>query len=222
MFRYCLLLAAALPLAGCAATSTTTHNEPTPVDIANEATINKPFDEVWDGLIANLAKSFFVINNVDKTSRIINVSFSADEPGDLIDCGTSYRTYKQGAFSENYTYKTTDPVSYLYAPPNGLPVLVQRTTALEGRANVYVAPKDQKTEISVNARYIFTVNGIVTQLNEYRQPIGYPATQPPFTKSFETRAPGKFKDDDGTVWGCHSTGALEERILDAAGVKPKP
>jgi len=220
MFRYCLIVAAALPLAGCAASSTSNHINPPSLEIENEATLNKPFDEVWDGMIANLAKSFFVINNVDKTSRIINVSFSADQPGDLIDCGTTTRTYKRGAVSENYSYKTTDPASYLISTPNGMSAAIQRTTSLEGRANIYVAPKDQKTNISVNARYVFTVNGTVTPLNEYGQPVGYPSTQPPFSRSFETKEPGKFTDPDGMSWSCQTNGTLERKILEAAGVKP--
>src|SRR4051794_16801166 len=115
MFRYCLVFAAALPLASCAASSTALHKNPETSKITNEVTINKPFDEVWDKLIAALAKNFFVINNVDKTSHIINVSFSADEPGTLIDCGTSTRTFKRGTSNQTFTYKTTDNAQYVVA-----------------------------------------------------------------------------------------------------------
>lgn len=222
MFRYCLLLAAALPLAGCAASSTTSNVRPEALDIPNEATIDRPFDEAWDGMIANLAKSFFVINNVDKTSRIINVSFSADEPGDLIDCGTSTRTFKRGSFSKTYTYATAHGADFIVATPNGISAEIHRTTGLEGRANVYVAPKDQKTEISVNARYVFTVNNMAQALDEYGRPVGFPSSLPPYTKTFETKQPGEWIDDDGTKWGCQSNGTLERRILEAAGVKAKP
>src|SRR6266446_73629 len=93
-------------ITGCA-TPGTSHLGYAPPEnsakIRNEVVVSKPFDSVWDSFVRNLAKSFYVINNIDKQSRIINVSFATDTPETYADCGISTRTYSRG--DENHTYK---------------------------------------------------------------------------------------------------------------------
>jgi hypothetical protein len=115
------------------------------------------------------------------------------------------------------SYKTAGK----WGPFENLPVIgyVDRKTSLDGRINVYVAPKDNDTIVTVNTRYILTVRssgqqesmsaagGVVAR-------IAIPERQS--TVSFNT---GQIGSAD---WGtpqepghvkCRSTGMLETEIL---------
>ena len=52
-------------------------------------------------------------------------------------------------------------------------VVISRRPSLEGRVNIYVAPQDQNTQVSVNIRYALTikVEGTYTTENRYGTPI---------------------------------------------------
>ena len=58
-------------------------------NVSNTITVNKSKEEVWKELIPQIGKNFFVINNLDKESGIINISYSGD-PERYIDCGEIY------------------------------------------------------------------------------------------------------------------------------------
>lgn len=59
-------------LSGCA-TSTVSYAPPSESNIQNSKQVNQPFDALWDQLIKKLSSDFFVINNIDKNSRLINL-----------------------------------------------------------------------------------------------------------------------------------------------------
>ena len=194
--------------------------------VKNEKIVNRSFDEVWDELVRDLAKSFFVINNIDKASRIINVSFNSETPEKFIDCGKTQRTYSRGKENVEYVYEIAASSSYKTAfaagPYKNLPGtnFVNRRTSLDGRMNIYVAPVAGGTQISVNARYILTVtvSGSYVIENVYGNPIqsGNPPYIAPSTCSFNTNQPNT------CVWGtgqdtqpvtCQSKGVLESEVL---------
>src|SRR5262249_7083662 len=54
---------------------------------ANSKTVAKTKDQVWSALVSGLSAQFFVINNIDKESGLINITYSGD-PELYIDCGT--------------------------------------------------------------------------------------------------------------------------------------
>jgi hypothetical protein len=88
----------AIFITGCATqgVSTYKYTDNAPIQINNELVVSKPQSQVWDILVKELSKSFYVINNIDKESRIINVSFSSNAPSEYVDCGKTHRTYTQG------------------------------------------------------------------------------------------------------------------------------
>jgi hypothetical protein len=51
--------------------------------------VERSKDEVWNELVAGLGAQFFVINNMDKASGFINVSYSGD-PEKYVDGGELY------------------------------------------------------------------------------------------------------------------------------------
>ena len=83
---------------------------------------------------------------------------------------------------------------------------------MEGRINIYVAPSGDQTDISVNARFLFSIHLTYQGMNQYEIPMG-PSASEEFVIDFNTNKPSKF---DGIHVGCKSNGTLEERILDAA------
>jgi hypothetical protein len=214
--------------AGCATpgTSNIGYLPPeNPTKMSNEVVVDKPFESVWDALVRDLAKSFYVINNIEKQSRLINVSFSTDAPETYVDCGTTTRTYARGDENQTYKYNVASSFTYKVAARTGnlnqFPVTrnISRRTVLEGRANIYVAPEGQGTRVSVNARYILSVNtqGVYTVENVYGTPIERGALpQRTFTATFNTNQPTTV--DWGTPGQpmqvtCHSRGRLEHDIL---------
>lgn len=230
--KFFLALIAVLALSACAGPgmSTYKHQEPGAVaDVSNTVIVHAPFDVVWEELVGSLATSFFVINNLSKSSRLINLSFSTDTPEEFITCGTSHRTFKFNGKSHTYTYLTASDSDFKYAAKwgayNNLPLVakVHRDTSLEGRINVYLEPQSSnKTKVSVNAKYIFTVavSGMATGYNAF----GTIQTQHLLpeqsnTISFNTGRTGTMKsptNGDTHSVVCYATGKLEQYILKRA------
>lgn len=130
------LFVLAISVASCATpgTSGRQYRDPIGVEtVANEVVVRLPFSDTWDLLIGQLSKSFFVINNVEKVSRIINVSFSTDKPEEYIDCGTSERTFQYANESQTYTYPVAGSNSFKAAGKWGLTEICHRLLTLTAK-----------------------------------------------------------------------------------------
>lgn len=213
-----LFLLAAL-VAGCASSSTINYEMPETNSIENTAVIDGSFDQVWDRTVRNLSSDFFVINNIDKESRIMNVSFGTSTPTDFIDCGVTNRTFTDGSGGTQSTrYETANSASFWEAYSDnfysGLPMAVERLTSLDGRVNVYIAPlNSNQTEIRVNARYVWEAQVSAQVYDEFQnRPVAPPQTTL-VDVSFNTGQEGR--STSGEVI-CRANGELERRILGAA------
>ena len=220
--QFLSVMALACLTASCATpgTSGSQYRDPTgAATVANESVVRLPFSDTWDLLIGQLAKSFFVINNVEKVSRLINVSFSTNKPEEYIDCGTTERTFQYAKESQTYTYPVARSNSFKVAGKWGsmqhLPTIayIDRKTSLEGRINVYVAPKDNDTIVTVNIRYIFTVRvsgqqEMLSAVGKVVQRISVPEVIS--SVSFNT---GQIGSQEPSLVKCRSTGKLEAEIL---------
>src|SRR3546814_5713784 len=112
-------MAAILLTAGCAAQADLNYRKPTQPSLTNSRTVNAGFEETWDRLVRNLSSEFFVINNIEKASRIINVSFQTDAPERYVDCGVTHRTYTSPTGKKAvYTYGTAGDSVFMYATTN--------------------------------------------------------------------------------------------------------
>lgn len=222
------LVSLAYSATACATPGTSTYRYHDPVAgelIKNELVVKQPFSDTWDTLVGELAKSFFAINNVEKASRIINVSFGTDKPEAYVDYGVAERTFEYGEENSTYKYPIAGSSFYKFAEAwgslNHLPAVssVSRKTSLEGRINIYVAPKDNDTTVTVNARYVLTarVSRQREVMNGYGSVIQRQDVPEKQTSiSFNTGQPGS------ADWGtpsfkanikCRSTGLLESEIL---------
>ncbi len=204
------------------------YQEPKPNSFTNnEVIVDRPFSAVWDALVGELAKSYFVINNVAKESRIINISYFVDNPEEYVDCGRLQRTYHMGEETRNYDYAVAKSNSFKTALAKwggfrNLPadVTIKRKMTLEGRIDIYVAPKEAQTIVTANARYILKVQ--TSGIAQYYNASGIPwrTGQWPSsvnTVSFNTNQAGTAdwgSIDQPIIVKCISNGGLEKEILD--------
>ena len=129
-------------LASCV---TTGYTPPTSKNSAkNTFTINKSYDETYSSLVDVLASTFFAIDNFDKASGLITLSYSAS--GDVskyIDCGNWVNEnplYPNLNFDGKYE-------DYLVRNFND---------SLNGRLNIVVKSiSKNQTKLVVNSRYSF-------------------------------------------------------------------
>ena len=140
------------------------YESPTPQEVENEVFVSMPFAQAWDKLVKELATQFYVINNIDKESRLINASFSSDRPEDYVTGGTTTREFQRNGNVERFSYDPAASSSYKtgwkWGQYNNLPSTGTffRQTSLEGRANIYVAPEGDGTRVTVNCRYILALD----------------------------------------------------------------
>ena len=227
-YKICAIVLTAILLSGCATQgiSSLKYTDNTPIQVKNEIEVAKPQSQVWDTLVKELCKSFYVINNIDKESRIINISFSTDSPEEYVDCGKSHRTYTQSDKSEVYDYDVAGPAEFKVAatrqehPAFANYINTRRETVLEGRSNIYVAPDekdDSKTIVTVNTRYVLTIRAKGEAFAQhvsgnvfYRGRIPEETT----TIMFDTNKAGQKEIGGGLKITCFSKGKLENEILD--------
>jgi hypothetical protein len=193
-----------------ACATSTNYSPPTRVAVNNSAKIAKPFDAVWDQLVKELSSDFFVINNIDKNSRIINISFTSNRPSEYIDCGSTSRSSSHILANGVTQYNTADSAGYRTNNSLGQLFDVNRTTRLEGRSNIYVAPDGPGTSVIVNTKYVLDIKTAVSTLD------GRPAGQAAKTIDFSTKTPSL---SSGTEPGCATKGVVEAKILSFVGPK---
>lgn len=221
-----LLVAVLFVTSGCAipGVNSMSYTKHDPKLIINEIQVDQPYSQVWDKLVRELSKSFYVINNIDKESRIINLSFSSQSPSEFVDCGQTHRTYKHGSELINYDYMVADSSTYKYAhgarEAFSYYANTRRTTSLEGRSNIYLAPLENdkaKTTVAVNTRYILTINVVgdiyAQHLNGNIFSQGQTPHQQPTILSFNTNNPTERDFGDGVKISCSSNGKLEQDVL---------
>ena len=225
------IFSCALILTGCATKgiSTASHTEPKQPVFSYEKRIDRPQAEVWDAMVKNMAQSFFVINNIDKNSRIINISFSSDKPQDYVDCGRTKRTFDDGKTTETYEYGTTDSFATYIAASDNQPhpsvsqrFVFVRNAKLEGRANIYVAPEGNETLVSVNTKSVVRIalSGEVQNVHAMGNIVARQRLPP---DSIEVTGVTKGGTENTIPHGtsieritCYSTGNLEKAILELA------
>lgn len=197
----------AFPLLACVSGSVS-YTPPAPISgpATNVVTVAKPRDEVWRTFIPEIGKSFFVINNVDQGSGLLNVSYSGD-PERFVDCGQAYSKVKNLRGERVYRFPAAR-AQQLYEMKDGDNIYVlNRSMALDGRANIVmevIGPTS--TRVTVTARYVVTrkvsavqVGSRIPQLSEE-------------SLSFSTGQRAAFKTGS-TPTTCQPTGYFEQQVL---------
>ena len=202
---FVVLLAAVV--AGCA--GKVEYVRPTTTSsVINSKTIEKPRDTVWKSTVPELGKQFFVINNLDKSSGLINLSYSGD-PESFIDCGRIVSYVKNARGERTYDFPgSREQQTYEVMNPNGL-FFVERKMSLEGRVNlIFEEIGSNSTKVTANTRYVITRHITVRQVGN-----NFPQSRTD-TISFNSGGSALFPANiDGQATQCVSTGKLERDIL---------
>lgn len=178
---------------------------------ANVKIIDKSRNAVWNASVPELGKQFFVINNIDKASGFMNVSYSGD-PEKYIDCGriTSYVKNARGERNWDFAGASAQQSYEIMNPGTGL-FFIDRKMALEGRVNlVFEEVSPTQTRVTANTRYI--VNRTRTVRNAANNIPQTLTDSISFNSGGQADFPG---DGNGRNASCVANGALEREILGA-------
>lgn len=109
-------------------------------------TVNQNYDTTWRAIIDYLSSTFYVIDNFEKDSGIVTVSFGASNPEDLVDCGQWNAKWIDAYYQRQ---KFDGPyVQFLRLYIQG---------QLSGKMSISVRKvSENQTEVRVNARYILS------------------------------------------------------------------
>ena len=164
---------------------------------------------MWDDMIPKIAEKFYVINNIDKSSGLINISYSGN-PEAYIDCGSgeSYvknlkgeRTYRFPLASASQRYERMDKGRLFY---------VHRTISLNGRMNlIFKKLGENKTKITASTKYVLTRVKTTTLIGSNRSQTKND------TISFNSNSSATFPNSVANA-RCQPTGKFEEDILSLA------
>lgn len=199
----------ALSLTACVS-STVRYDLPDQIPITTSVEVSEPFDTVWSRLVRSLSEDFFVINNVEKDSKIINVSFSTSTPDRFISCGYFERTFTNARGKQTYNYPAASSAKYTTTDNRNDLVTAIRTTKLEGRTNIVVGSSDKtSTSVNVNTKYVFATN--FNFINVYGAPAGSSNATLDFTSKQPGIAPSSLPGQPPVT--CYANGALEAKIL---------
>jgi hypothetical protein len=202
-------VAAALILGGCAGQQSYVRPASSMQPGSNMVLIPKSRDVVWNAAVPALSKQFFVINNLDKSSGLINVSYTGD-PEKYVDCGrvTSYvknargeRTYEFAGAAAQQTYEIMEPGGLFF---------IDRRMSLEGRVNlIFEEVSPTETRVTANTRYVVQRQRNVRDVQNRTQSLND-------SVSFNTGSTATFPSP-GTAQGteCGAKGSLEQEILAA-------
>jgi len=132
-------------ISGCATTlmQQATYTPPDVSTVGNYSeTIDKNFDQTWTAVIDFVSTSSFAIDNFEKDSGLITLSFGTSSPSRYIDCGMFSSTGRL-IFSGSY-------VDYINGPSLW-------GSSLSGQMNISIRSLSEgNTNVRVNARYIWT------------------------------------------------------------------
>jgi len=186
-------------LSGCG--SLVTYQPPAAPDVTHPTSliINKSKNQLWHQLLQKLTSDFFVVNNIEKASGFINLSFSA-EPTEYLDCGQ---------------LNISDPIDHTQITPfpGATPHLVynesvdilaprriDRKIALSGRVNLLLTQlRNKQTRLAINIKYIVSKSGTINRY-AFNDTITFNSNQQ--------------KQFPGAPTVCQSNGKLEQRLLD--------
>ena len=109
----------------------------------NSIISNKNYDETWNSLIDFVNDSFFKIENLEKDSGLLTLSFGAKEAEKFIDCGD----FEYTLFFTGEEFKG----SYIDYAKSGL------LAVLEAKMDINIQKIDNETtKISINTNYTYS------------------------------------------------------------------
>lgn len=209
--RYSMLACCAAGLLGGCVAGTYNVVPPTHPDrFENSIVVNKKRVDVWAAAVPRLGKQFFVINNIDQSSGLINVSYSGD-PESFVDGGVVTSTFKNARGERVYTFPASRKQVAYEVFRDGKLYAVDRGLSLEGRANLIVEDlPNEQTRVTATVRYI------LTRTVKFRDVLGNESAPFSETIAFNSGEKGVFTGGaSGSANEYWPTGKLETELLAA-------
>ncbi len=209
--RVFLIALAATVLAGCAGKIDYIRPTTQMTPGQNSKLIQKPREVVWATSVPALSKQFFVINNLDKSSGLINLSYSGD-PEKYIDCGRikSFVKNAQGERTYDFAGAKAQQSYEIMNPGVGL-FFLDRRMSVEGRVNLIFEEVDANTtKVTANTRYVVNRTQAVRSAGG-----GFPQNSSD-SISFNSGGSAPFPANQrGEFAECAARGVLEQEVLSA-------
>lgn len=186
----------ALLLSGCA---TAQYTPPTSMSQKNRftQTLDETFDDAWKRLVSYASKSFYSIENFEKDSGLMTLSFSLSSFDEYVDCGMWSIKAMQGFDGPYARY------------------IQNKGATLSGKMNIIVVSEEKnKSILTVRARYI------ITSTTQGRNPFSGQYFSFTDTWTFDTNGKGSITvrnpaPGPGTpVRTCMPTHKLETEIIE--------
>lgn len=206
-----IILSLAISLAGCAS-GTLNYVPPAHLDALppNVKIIKKSRDVVWNESVPELSKRYFAINNLDKASGLINLSFTGD-PESYMDCGHIVSFVNNLAGQRTYDFPAARGAQdFEILNSQGL-FRANRTMSLQGRVNlIFEEVGPAETKVTATTRYVVQRHVTIRSFG------GDLAANAIETVSFNTAGSAAFAPA-GTSMAteCVANGMLEKQILSA-------
>lgn len=193
---------------GCAGKINTNITPPNDYDVQETKIYNKPYDIVWKSVVQSIGSSYFVLENIEKDSGILSLSFTTQTPEDLIDCGTIEESGTVQMQKYNLKYKGTDNnITRTVISDNGLIGTALRKFSVSGKSNILVKSIGTKsTQVTVKTRYI-----VELRYNIFIQGAVAPI-QTNHSMHFTGKEVGTFNVQNSMM--CRSKGTLERSIFE--------
>jgi hypothetical protein len=173
----------------------------------NSITINQSRDSVWNAAVPSLGKQFFVINNLDKSSGLINLSYVGD-PEKYVDCGRIISYVKNMRGERTYDFSASK-AEQQYEVMEGNLMFANRKMGLEGRINlIFEEITPNQTKVTANTKYIISRTLTVRDISSGASQTANDSI------SFNSGTSAAFAPNNkGQATECVPTGKLEDDIL---------
>lgn len=196
---------------GSACASVTASYSPPPALKDNTSewsrSIAKPYDDVWRALVSHISSTFFAIENFEKDSGLMTLSFGTSDIGAFVDGG--HWQYKESKGMDLATGKQVG-MDINFDGNYATFISQYRNASLSGKMNLFVRQTSAtSTEVRVHARYLVS-------MRTANAPAGYVEESWSFdTGGFDTivvSSPIKGTSAERTLRPTHKA---ERAILDA-------
>ena len=198
-------------ISGCAWKSPDVRLNTASSPSANYKVIDKPREAVWDASVPELGKQFFAVNNLDKSSGLINISYSGD-PEKFIDCGniTSYVKNTQG--ERTYDFPGARAQETYEIMKGDVLFRIDRKMSVGARVNlVFEEINPNQTKVTAKTFYVVQKNVTARRAdNNFSQSWSD-------SISFKTGGSSPLPNDGNSAAAtvCMANGELEREILSA-------
>ncbi|MFL9665309.1 hypothetical protein WIX39_000065 [Variovorax sp. AB1(2024)] len=205
MIRVATAVISLAVIAGCAGKIDYVRPQ-APTAVENTKIINKSRQAVWDAAVPQLGKEFFVINNLDKSSGLINISYSGD-PEKYVDCGRIISYVKNARGERTYDFPAAKQQMEYEVMTSNL-FFLSRQMNLDGRVNlIFEEVGPEQTRVSANTRYVLKLDHTVRDVNGR-------SVNTSNSIAFNTNTAASFpRPENMEAVNCRSTGLLEQDLL---------